>query len=171
MASVVTAASSGNGRGRCWYSELRSVYCATLNMVSTAVTGYLPFAVSPLSIIASVPSKIAFAISLVSARVGRGLTIIDSSIWVAVMTGLPNRLQREIISFCSSGTRSGGISTPKSPRATIMPSACCIIDSTLRKPSSFSILAITRIWLPPACSRNRLISTMSSARWINDAAT
>src|SRR5437588_318725 len=37
---------------------------------------------------ASVPSKMALATSLASARVGRGFSIIDSSICVAVITGL-----------------------------------------------------------------------------------
>ena len=48
-----------------------------------------PTAVSAESITASVPSRIAFATSEASARVGRGAWTIDSSIWVAVMTGLP----------------------------------------------------------------------------------
>jgi putative Mn2+ efflux pump MntP len=37
---------------------------------------------------ASVPSSTALATSLASARVGRGLRIIESSICVAVITGL-----------------------------------------------------------------------------------
>ncbi len=51
-------------------------------------TGYLPAAVSALSITASVPSSTALATSLTSARVGTGLMIIDSIIWVAVITTL-----------------------------------------------------------------------------------
>ncbi len=58
-------------------------------MVRTASTGYAPAAVSPDSITAEVPSKIALATSLTSARVGVGLRCIESSIWVAVMTGRP----------------------------------------------------------------------------------
>ena len=53
--------------------------------------GYLPLAVSAESMTASVPSKMALATSVASARVGRGFSIIDSSICVAVMTGLPPR--------------------------------------------------------------------------------
>ena len=49
-----------------------------------------PAAVSPESIMADVPSKTALATSVISARVGVGLVIIDSSIWVAVMTILPD---------------------------------------------------------------------------------
>ena len=45
--------------------------------------------VSPESITASVPSSTAFATSDASARVGRGLRIIESSICVAVTTGIP----------------------------------------------------------------------------------
>ena len=41
-------------------------------IVVTASTGYAPFAVSPDNMMASVPSKIALATSLASARVGRG---------------------------------------------------------------------------------------------------
>ena len=58
-------------------------------MACTASRGYAPAAVSADSITASVPSMIAFATSLASARVGRGFSIIDSSICVAVMTGRP----------------------------------------------------------------------------------
>ena len=58
-------------------------------IVSTASTGYLPTAVSPLSITAEVPSRMALATSEASARVGSGASIIDSSICVAVITVLP----------------------------------------------------------------------------------
>lgn len=39
----------------------------------------------------------------------------DSSIWVATMTGFPWRLQQSMMRFCVMGTSSGGISTPRSP--------------------------------------------------------
>ena len=51
--------------------------------------GKLPAAVSPDSMTQSVPSSTALATSVASARVGRGFLTIDSSIWVAVMTGFP----------------------------------------------------------------------------------
>src|SRR5579862_6772411 len=51
-------------------------------------TGYLPAAVSADNITASVPSSTALATSDTSARVGIGLLIIDSIIWVAVITSL-----------------------------------------------------------------------------------
>ena len=60
----------------------------------TASTGYFPLAVSAESITASDPSKIAFATSDASARVGRGFSVIDSSICVAVITGLRNSRAR-----------------------------------------------------------------------------
>ena len=56
-------------------------------MARTAAAGSWPMAVSPESMRALVPSKTALATSLTSARVGVGAEIIDSSIWVAVMTG------------------------------------------------------------------------------------
>ncbi len=56
-------------------------------IVSTTTTGYLPTLVSPESMTASAPSSTAFATSEVSARVGTGFSIIDSSICVATMTG------------------------------------------------------------------------------------
>ncbi len=58
-------------------------------MVPTASTGNWPAADSADSITASAPSKIAVATSDTSARVGTGLEIMLSSIWVATTTGLP----------------------------------------------------------------------------------
>ena len=69
--------------------RLISVRRAMRSITRTAATGKRPMAVSPDSIIASVPSKIAVATSVTSALVGRGFWTIDSSICVAVMTGLP----------------------------------------------------------------------------------
>ena len=85
------------------------------------------------------------ATSLTSARVGRGLDVIDSSICVAQMTGLPARLHFAIIDFCARKTFSAGISMPRSPRATITPSVSARIASKLRTPSWFSILEMMRI--------------------------
>ena len=76
-------------------------------IISTASRGYLPTAVSPDSITASVPSKMALATSLASARVGRGFSIIDSSICVAVITGRRKSSARRIMRFWISGTFSG----------------------------------------------------------------
>ncbi len=56
-------------------------------------------AVSADSMTASVPSKTAFATSLTSARVGVGELTIDSSIWVAVITGRPASTAERMIIF------------------------------------------------------------------------
>mmetsp|Transcript_20699 Transcript_20699/g.73123 ORF Transcript_20699/g.73123 Transcript_20699/m.73123 type:complete len:234 (+) Transcript_20699:83-784(+) len=101
----------------------------TAAIMRTACNGYSPPAVSPLSMTASLPSSTAFATSVHSARVGRGLDTIDSSICVAVTTGLPTRLALRIIIFCARKTFSGGISMPRSPRATIMASVVARISS------------------------------------------
>lgn len=69
-----------------------SAWRHTLAIVLTASIGHFPLAVSPESITQSAPSRIAVPTSVTSARVGRGLVIIDSSIWVAQMTGLPAML-------------------------------------------------------------------------------
>src|ERR1700674_2799660 len=68
-------------------------------MVATASTGYCPAADSGDSMTASAPSKIAVATSDTSARVGTGLVIMDSSIWVATTTGLPARRDSRVICF------------------------------------------------------------------------
>ena len=57
--------------------------------VCTVRAGYAPAAVSPASMIASTPSSTALAASLTSARVGRASLVIDSSTWVATITGMP----------------------------------------------------------------------------------
>ncbi len=136
-------------------------------MVATASTGYCPAADSADSITASAPSKIAVATSETSARVGTGLVIIDSSIWVATTTGLPARRAARVICFCMPGTFSSGISTPRSPRATISASVRSMISSSRVTACGFSILAIT-------AARPRVIflaSAMSSGRWMKDSAT
>merc|ERR1719353_2406670 len=86
-------------------------------IIFTASSGYEPLAVSPESITQSAPSSTALATSETSARVGRGLVVIDSSICVAQMIGLPARLHLAIIIFCAMNTFCAGISMPRSPRA------------------------------------------------------
>ena len=136
-------------------------------MVATASTGYLPAADSADSMTASAPSKMAVATSETSARVGTGELIIDSSICVATTTGLPVARPMRVICFCTPGTFSSGISTPRSPRATISASAISMISASRCTACGFSILAIT-------AARPRVIflaSAMSSGRWMNDSAT
>ncbi len=100
-------------------------------IVSTVVIGCSPTLVSPDSITASAPSSTALATSLVSARVGDGELIIDSSIWVATMTGFALRRAFSMICFWRNGTSSSGHSTPRSPRATMKPSNASMISSRL----------------------------------------
>mmetsp|Transcript_46230 Transcript_46230/g.104173 ORF Transcript_46230/g.104173 Transcript_46230/m.104173 type:complete len:315 (+) Transcript_46230:431-1375(+) len=144
----------------------------TLAIVETASFGYLPLAVSPDSITQSAPSSTAFATSLASARVGRGLLVIDSSIWVAQITGLPAMLHLAIIIFCARNTFSVGISIPRSPRATITPSVSARISSKLRIPSWFSIFEMIRMRFPTTGSasvRHLRTSRTSDALRMNDA--
>ena len=87
-------AGGGDGVGWQWqpvtWSRAISSACRQVRaMISTAAVGNLPPAVSPLSITQSAPSRTALATSEHSARVGRGLLIIDSSICVATTHGLP----------------------------------------------------------------------------------
>lgn len=63
---------------------------------------------APDSMTASVPSNTAFATSVISARVGSGLDVIDSSICVAVTTNLPAMLALVVIIFWASATFSEG---------------------------------------------------------------
>ena len=56
------------------------------------------------SMTASAPSRTAAATSVTSARVGRGMRIIESSICVATMTGLPTALHLATIMRCAAKT-------------------------------------------------------------------
>src|SRR5688500_3071119 len=69
------------------------------SIIWTDSTGYFPTAVSAESITASVPSKMAFATSEASARVGSGFMIIDSSICVAVITSFARAFAVRMIYF------------------------------------------------------------------------
>mmetsp|Transcript_12972 Transcript_12972/g.45038 ORF Transcript_12972/g.45038 Transcript_12972/m.45038 type:complete len:388 (-) Transcript_12972:477-1640(-) len=139
-------------------------------MVCTASSGYAPAAVSPLSMTQSVPSSTALATSVASARVGLGAAIMLSSICVAVMTGFAARLHLRIIIFCTQKILLSAISIPRSPRATITPSARSRMASKFTSPSWFSTLATTRMLLPSSPSTERMRS-MSLPLRTNDAAT
>ena len=121
--------------------------------------------------IAEEPSYTAFATSEISALVGLGLLIMDSSISVAVMTRRPKSLQRLMSCFWTLGTSTNGISTPRSPLAIMMPAHFWEISSMLSTPALFSILAMTSIFSPPLASKNSRISIMSSFRDTKEAAT
>ncbi|OQA06264.1 MAG: hypothetical protein BWY65_02230 [Firmicutes bacterium ADurb.Bin373] len=74
-----------------------------------------------------------------------------------------------MIVFCSSGTSSTGISTPRSPLATIIPSETLIISSRLFTARLLSILEIISRQ-PPASSTIWRIARTSAAFLINEAA-
>ena len=140
-------------------------------IVSTVSTGNLPTALSPESITASVPSRIALATSEASARVGRGFSIMLSSICVAVITTLPAAFAAAMIRFCAIGTSSVPSSTPRSPRATITPSVTARIASRSSSACGFSIFAITGVCGAAASGSAALASITSAARRTNDIAT
>ena len=95
----------------------------------------------------------------------------ESSICVAVITTLPAAITFLIIIFWMIGTSSSGISTPMSPRATMIPSQASMIESMLSTPWEFSILAMIRISSPPFAFKNAFISLISSAVLVKEAAT
>ena len=150
-------------------SPWSSVFSMIRAMVRTAANACLPTLVSPESIRASAPSSTALAASEASARVGRLFSIIDSSTWVATMTGLARRRAISQARFCTSGTSSSGISTPRSPRATMTPSKARMISSRLSTAWGFSILAMTGS-RSPSSSMIWCTSRMSSAVRTNDSA-
>ena len=98
-----------------------SACSAIFDIVWTASSGYFPEAVSPLSMMASVPAKIAVAMSVTSARVGRGFSIMVCNICVATMTGFFFSTHFRMIMLWIPGIFSTGTSIPKSPRAIMMP--------------------------------------------------
>ena len=103
--------------------------------------------------------------SLTSARVGVGLDIIDSSILVATITGLPSCQHTEMTLFCINGTSSTGSSAPRSPLATIAPSDASRMSSRLRTLSAVSILLRTSALQP------RLLSSRLSSRTASPSRT
>ncbi len=135
----------------------------------TASSGKSPIVVSSDNITASAPSRTAFAISETSALVGYGEDTIDISIWVAIITGSPFSLAFSMICFWTTGITYGPISTPRSPRAIIRPSASTIIASILSRAAPFSILAKTGISSPSPCTSS-LASWMSSADCTKESA-
>ena len=120
---------------------LASAAAAIASAARAAKTGYAPIAVSPESITASAPSRTALATSLASARVGRDAVSIDSSIWVATITGWPSDRATATRRFWTIGTSSNGSSRPRSPRAIITPSATAAIASNPSTAGRVSILA------------------------------
>src|SRR2546427_231412 len=139
-------------------------------ITTTASTGYRPVAVSADSMIASAPSKIAVETSETSARVGLKCVTIDSSIWVATMTGTLAARACRITSFWMCGTSSRGTSRPRSPRATMTASTIVRMPGRLATISWRSSLA-TIGKSAPWSRRNFLTSPMSAAERTNETAT
>ena len=75
-----------------------------------------------------------------------------------------------MIIFWITGTSSNGISTPISPRATMIPSDTRMISSIFSTPCIFSILEIIFILSQPCSSKILRISNTSSAVLTKDAA-
>ncbi len=126
---------------------------ADLCFDSPASIGYLPLAVSPDSITQSAPSRTALATSEISARVGRGLYCSVSPVNQADLRSstqasewrrwkLASDVALAIIIFWAMKTWLAGISIPRSPRATMTPSASLRISSKFSTPCSFSILTM-----------------------------
>ena len=69
------------------------------------------------------------------------------------------------------GTRARSTSTPRSPRATMIPSATWTMLSKFSTPCVLSILAMTRIWGFPSFARSSLIDRMWCAERMKEAAT
>ncbi len=154
-------------KGRVPSLGMRSSPCSSVDsmmraMVLTVTTGNSPTLVSPLSMSASAPSSTALAQSEASARVGRGLVIMDSSICVATMTGLALRRASSTARFCTMGTASSGSSTPRSPRATMIASNASTISSSASTACGFSTLATTGT-RRPSSSMISCTRTMSEA--------
>ena len=90
MASLIFASGVMPLSWNCFQKSMEpSASLTILSIAARASTGYFPAAVSPESMTQLVPSNTAFATSDTSARVGRGLRIMESSICVAVTTGFP----------------------------------------------------------------------------------
>ena len=107
------------------------------------------------------------ATSDASARVGAGAAIMLSSICVATTTGLPAARAARTRRFCTSGTSSGGSSTPRSPRATITQSVSARMASRFSTACGFSIFTMSQA-RPAVISR---ASATSSGRCTKERPT
>ena len=86
---------------------------------------------------------------------------------MATITGLPAGGTARTMRFCIAGTCSAGISTPRSPRATITASDCC--DDLVQALDRRRLLDLGDD-AGAALRRCALTSTTSSARCTNDSA-
>jgi hypothetical protein len=111
------------------------------------------------------------ATSVTSARVGREARTIVESIWVAVIAGFDARPASAMRRFCVPGTSSIGSSTPRSPRAIMIPlSAASTISAARSTACGFSILAIKGMSAPASRMIERTASR-SSGRRTNETAS
>ena len=94
--------------------------------------------------------------------------IIDSSICVATITGLPARRQARRIRRCTVGTCSGRISTPRSPRATMIPSS--LVDDRVEPVDRHRLLELGHDRGAIADQR-RAPRRCLPGRWTNESAT
>mmetsp|Transcript_34487 Transcript_34487/g.87001 ORF Transcript_34487/g.87001 Transcript_34487/m.87001 type:complete len:201 (+) Transcript_34487:740-1342(+) len=117
------------------------------------------------------PSSTALATSVISARVGRGLLTMDCRQWRARMVNLPWMVALVVIMFWARKTFSGVMCAPRSPRATMTPSASSRISSRFSSASIVSILATTFMSAPPSSMRRSLMYSRSSLLRTNEAAT
>ena len=100
----------------------------------------------------------------------RARWIIDSSIWVAVITGFPRSSAAQDDPLLHQRHARAPISTPRSPRATMTASVSRRISSSASTASAFSIFAIT--WAgDPASSIRSCRSRTSAAERTNESAT
>ena len=152
-------------------SSMASASAQMRLIIATVSTGYRPTAVSPESITASAPSRTALNTSVASARVGRDEVSMLLSICVAVITGSRARRHAAITRFCVAGTFATSISTPRSPRATIRPSATARIASRFATACGFSILAMIFTDRHPRRSSSALSRDTSEPCRTNDNPT
>ena len=152
------------------FESARSARSAMRAITATVSAGKRPVAVSADSMVASAPSKMAVETSVTSARVGRMWRTIDSSIWVATMTGTLASRACRMTSFWITGTSSSGTSTPRSPRATITASTRARMAGKLPTTSARSSLAMIGRSAPWSWMNFRT-SWMSAALRTKDTAT
>ncbi len=104
------------------------------------------------------------ATSKTSARVGIWLSTIDIIIWVAVMTTQFMLRARWIRCFWTPGSSASPISTPRSPRATMIASEAEMMPSMTDRDSARSILAMIPASPFAALTRARASRTSFSSR-------
>ena len=93
-----------------------------------------------------------------------------SSMWRATTAGLAAMFALVTTIFCASATFSGRMSMPRSPRATMTPSAAAMMASMFFSPARFSIFAITRRCSASSSASTARTASTSAALCTNDSA-